>query len=305
MVKTGINSVKPFVLLSITAAMVTIVLKMVAWRMTGSVGLLSDALESFVNLAGAMMALAMITLAERPADDTHAFGHGKAEYFSSGFEGLLILIAAGSIAYSAVDRLLHPVELGKVGFALAVSTGASMVNFLTARTLLKVGQRENSITLEADAHHLMTDVWTSVGVIAGVAIARWSGLIWLDPLIALTVALNILHTGWKLLRRTAQGLMDAALPSTELARIKTALQDLCKDGVSYRNLKTRMGGRIVFITLDVMVPETWSVRQGHDCCERIESRLHQTIPYVHVTTHIEPSDDRITPEAQTTRTPLE
>ncbi|NTU53658.1 MAG: cation transporter [Chlorobiaceae bacterium] len=295
MVNTSSSSLKPFVLLSIAAALVTIVLKMAAWQMTGSVGLLSDALESFVNLAGALMALAMITLAERPADNSHAFGHGKAEYFSSGFEGLLILIAAVSIGYSAVDRLLHPMALEKVGLALAVSTGASMVNFLTARTLLTVGKRENSITLEADAHHLMTDVWTSVGVIAGVALAWWSGLSWLDPLIALTVALNILYTGWQLLQRTAQGLMDASLPSGELVRIETALQDLCKEGVSYRNLKTRMGGRIVFITLDVLVPESWSVRQGHDWCERIESRLRQTIPYCHVTTHLEPSGEALKP----------
>ena len=276
-------------LLSITAAVVTIALKMVAWRLTGSVGLLSDALESFVNLAGAMMALAMITLAERPADDSHAFGHGKAEYFSSGFEGLLILVAALSIGFSAVERLLHPRGLETVGVALAVSVCASVVNYLTARVLLNVGQRENSITLEADAHHLMTDVWTSVGVIAGVALAWWSGLGWLDPVIALVVALNILRTGWRLLQRTAEGLMDASLPPGQLAGIRAALEEICTKGVSYRNLKTRMGGSLVFITLDVIVPESWSVRQGHDWCERIESRLREKIPHAQVTTHLEPS----------------
>lgn len=289
MASTNNNSLKRFALLSIAAAIVTIVLKMVAWRLTGSVGLLSDALESFVNLAGAMMALAMITLAERPADDSHAFGHGKAEYFSSGFEGLLILIAALSIGVSAVERLLHPRALETIGLALAVSVGASMVNYLTARILLDVGKRENSITLEADAHHLMTDVWTSVGVIAGVALAWWSGLTWLDPVIALAVALNIIRTGWLLLRRTAQGLMDASLPSEQLADIIAALTELCRDGVNCRNLKTRMGGSFVFITLDVIVPEHWSVRQGHDWCERIESRLQQILPHAQVTTHLEPS----------------
>lgn len=289
MASTNNNSLKRFALLSIVAAIVTIVLKMVAWHLTGSVGLLSDALESFVNLAGAMMALAMITLAERPADDSHAFGHGKAEYFSSGFEGLLILIAALSIGVSAVERLLHPRALETIGLALAVSVGASVVNYFTARILLDVGKRENSITLEADAHHLMTDVWTSVGVIAGVALAWWSGLTWLDPLIALAVALNIIRTGWLLLRRTAQGLMDASLPSEQLAEISRALQELCTEGVRCHNLKTRMGGSFVFITLDVIVPEHWSVRQGHDWCERIESRLQQILPNAQVTTHLEPS----------------
>lgn len=286
--RTENNSLKRYVRLSITAAIVTIVLKMAAWRLTGSVGLLSDALESFVNLAGAMMALAMITLAERPADESHAFGHGKAEYFSSGFEGLLILIAAISIGVSAVERLLHPRGLETVGLALAVSAGASVVNYLTARTLMTVGRREHSITLEADAHHLMTDVWTSVGVIAGVALAWWSGLAWLDPLIALVVAANILTTGWRLLRRTADGMMDAALPPGRIAEIRSALQELCGETVSWQNLKTRMGGSLVFITLDVMVPEEWSVRQGHDWCERIESRLQQLIPNARVATHLEP-----------------
>ncbi|QEQ56698.1 cation diffusion facilitator family transporter [Chlorobium phaeovibrioides] len=284
------KSLKPFVLLSIIAAIVTIVMKMLAWRLTGSVGLLSDALESFVNLVGAMMALAMITLAERPADDSHPFGHGKAEYFSSGFEGLLIFIAALSIGFSAVDRLLHPRDLEIVGFALMVSAGASMVNYFTARTLLNVGRREHSITLEADAHHLMTDVWTSVGVIAGVALAWWSGWTWLDPVIALAVAINILRTGWHLLQRTAEGMMDASLPSDQLADIHTALKNISMDGVSCHNLKTRMGGSIVFITLDVMVPGNWSVQQGHDCCESIEAHLQKMLPHTHVTTHLEPSD---------------
>jgi cation diffusion facilitator family transporter len=216
--------------------------------------LLSDALESFVNLAGAMMALAMITLAERPADKSHTFGHGKAEFFSSGFEGLLILFASLSIGFSAVERLLHPRALETVGIALAISAGASLVNYLTARILLTVGRQKHSITLEADARHLMTDVCTSVGVIAGVALAWSSGLTWLDPLIALAVSINILRTGWHLLQKTAEGLMDASLPSEQVAEIRKAMQEICRDGVSCRNLKTRQGGCIVFISMDVLFP---------------------------------------------------
>lgn len=290
--RTGNNSLKPFVRLSIAAAIVTIVLKMAAWRLTDSVGLLSDALESFVNLAGAMMALAMITLAERPPDESHAFGHGKAEYFSSGFEGVLILVAALSISTSAVERLFNPRGLETVNVALAVSTMASLVNYLTARTLMTVGRREHSITLEADAHHLMTDVWTSAGVIAGVAIAWWSGIGWLDPVIALIVAANILRTGWRLIRRTADGMMDASLPPGQIAEIQSALQEICGKTVSWQNLKTRMGGSLVFITLDLLVPETWSIRQGHDWCERIETRLQEAIPNALVTTHLEPWPDK-------------
>jgi len=282
------NSLTRYVWLSITAALATIVLKMSAWWLTGSVGLLSDALESFVNLAGAIMALAMISLAERPADESHAFGHGKAEYFSSGFEGLLILIAALSIGYSAVERLLHPQALNAIGVALVISACAGVVNFFTARILLTVGRKEQSITLEADAHHLMTDVWTSVGVIVGVALAGWTGMTWLDPVIALVVAFNILSTGWRLLKRTAAGMMDASLPAGQIADINTSLQEICRDGVTFKNLRTRMGGNVVFITLDVLVPGNWSVQLGHEWCERIESILHKVVPHSFVTTHLEP-----------------
>ncbi|RXK88399.1 cation transporter [Chlorobaculum sp. 24CR] len=282
------HSLTRFVWLSITAAVVTIVLKMAAWRLTGSVGLLSDALESFVNLAGAMMALAMLTLAERPADESHAFGHGKAEYFSSGFEGLLILVAALGIGFSAVERLFNPQALHEVGPALAVSAVAGAVNYLTARTLLKVGEREHSITLEADARHLMTDVWTSVGVIGGVALVWLTGLWWIDPLIALVVAFNILFTGWQLLKRTADGMMDAALSADQIASINAALREVCGQEVSCKNLKTRLGGNVAFITLDVLVPASWSVQVGHDWCERIEAHLQTVVPNCRVTTHLEP-----------------
>jgi len=194
--------------LSIATALATILLKGVAWHLTGSVGLLSDALESFVNLAGALMALAMLSLAATPADENHAYGHGKAEYFSSAFEGFLILLAAVSIAYAAAQRLLSPQPLESVGVGLAVSVTASVLNLLTARILMGVGRQYQSITLEADAHHLLTDVWTSAGVIVGVGLVWLTGWLWLDPAIALLVAANIVWTGWQLLGRSAAGLMD-------------------------------------------------------------------------------------------------
>jgi cation diffusion facilitator family transporter len=201
-------SLKRYAWLSIAAALATILLKGLAWKLTGSVGLLSDAIESFVNLAGALMALWMITVAERPADDNHAYGHGKAEYFSSAFEGFLILVAAISIGYAAIDRLLNPQPIEAVGIGLLVSVVASVVNFATARVLMGVGRTHSSITLEADAQHLMTDVWTSVGVICGVGLVWLSGWLWLDPVIALLVAANIIWTGWQLLHRSAGGLVD-------------------------------------------------------------------------------------------------
>ena len=209
--------------LSIAAAIATIILKGVAWQMTGSVGLLSDAIESFVNLAGALMALWMLTLAALPADDDHAYEHGKAEYFSSAFEGFLILLAAFSIGYTAIERFMNPRPLEAVGIGLLVSVLASIINFATARILMRVGRERNSITLEADAHHLMTDVWTSAGVISGVGLVWFSGWLWLDPAIALLVAANIVWTGWQLMRRSADGLMDISLPNEKLAEIETVL----------------------------------------------------------------------------------
>ena len=205
-------SLKLYAWLSIGTALATILLKGVAWWLTCSVGLLSDALESIVNLAGAVMALAMITVAERPADERHAYGHGKAEYFSSGFEGLLILIAAISIGVTACERLLHAHPIEQVGVGLAVSVVASLLNLLTARILLSASRKNRSLTLEADAHHLMTDVWTSVGVIVAVGAVVATGWLWLDPVIALLVAANIVWTGWMLLRKSTKGLMDVSLP---------------------------------------------------------------------------------------------
>ena len=285
------TSLKRYAYLSIAAALATILLKGSAWWLTGSVGLLSDALESFVNLAGALMALAMLSLAETPADDTHAYGHGKAEYFSSAFEGFLILIAAASIGYAAVDRLLHPQALESVGIGLGVSVIASLINLATARILMKVGNKHNSITLEADAHHLFTDVWTSAGVIMGVGLVWLTGWLWLDPVIALLVAANIVWTGWQLLHRSASGLMDEAIPEEQVKAIETVLEDYRRQGLDFHALRTRQAGMRAFITLHVLVPGAWTVQQGHDWLERIEADIRDAVPQSHVTTHLEPRED--------------
>lgn len=282
---------KRYAWLSIAAALATILLKGVAWWMTGSVGLLSDALESFVNLAGALMALAMLTLAAMPADAEHAHGHGKAEYFSSAFEGFLIFAAALGIAYAAFDRLLHPQPLEAVGVGLGVSVLASLINLLTARTLMSVGREHHSITLEADAHHLYADVWTSAGVIVGVGLAWLSGWLWLDPVVALLVAANILWTGWRLLRRSADGLMDASLPAEQVAAIEAALADYRRQGLDYHALRTRQAGASAFVSLHVLVPGAWSVQTGHDWVERIEADIRAAVPRAHVSIHLEPMED--------------
>ncbi len=285
------DRLKRYAWLSIAAAIATILLKGLAWWLTGSVGLLSDALESFVNLAGALMALAMLTLAATPADERHAYGHGKAEYFSSAFEGFLILLAAVSIAYAAIDRFFHPQAIEAVGVGLLVSVVASLINLFAARELMKAGRAYNSITLEADAKHLMTDVWTSVGVIFGVGLVWLSGWLWLDPLIALLVAVNIVWTGWHLLQRSTSGLMDEALPEEQIQAIQSVLEKYRAQGLDFHALRTRQAGRHAFITLHVLVPGDWTVQRGHDQLELIEADIRATVPYSHLTTHLEPLDD--------------
>ncbi|HXU93011.1 MAG TPA: cation diffusion facilitator family transporter [Gallionella sp.] len=287
------TNLKRYVYLSIAAALSTILLKGVAWWLTGSVGLLSDALESFVNLAGALMALAMMSLAMVPADEDHAHGHGKAEYFSSAFEGFLILVAAGSIGYAAIERLLNPQALESVGIGLLVSVAASLINLFTARTLMSVGRKHNSITLEADAHHLLTDVWTSVGVIAGVGLVWLTGWLWLDPVIALLVAANIVWTGWQLLSRSASGLMDASIPEDQRKAVMKVLEGYRRQGLDFHALRTRQAGMRAFVTLHVLVPGAWTVQQGHDWLERIEADIRNAVPNAHVTTHLEPKEDPV------------
>lgn len=290
------TSLKRYAWLSICAALTTILLKGLAWKITGSVGLLSDALESVVNLAGAMMALAMITIAEQPADDHHAYGHGKAEYFSAGFEGLLILLAAIGIAVAAIERLRHPQPLEQLGIGLAVSVLASIVNLFTARILIAAGRKHRSMTLEADAQHLMTDVWTSAGVIAGVAAVALTGWLWLDPVLALLVALNIVWTGWKLLRRSTEGLMDVALPPAEHALVLDVLARYRQQGIDFHALRTRESGARRFVEVHVLVPGEWTIQRGHELAERLESDIRLTLPQTTVLTHLEPLDDPVSQE---------
>jgi cation diffusion facilitator family transporter len=287
------KSLNRYAWLSVGAALCTIVLKAFAWRLTDSVGLLSDAIESFVNLAGAVMALGMLSVAARPANDSHAYGHTKAEYFSSAFEGVLILAAAVWIAVEAVERLTDPRPIVSASIGLAVAALATAVNLATARILMSVGREAKSIALEADAHHLFTDVWTSIGVIAGVGLVWVTGWLWLDPTIALLVAANIVWTGWHLARRSAAGLMDASLPGAELKQIEAILAAYRQQGLEFHALRTRQAGSRAFVTMHVLVPGAWTVQQGHEWSERIEADLRRALPGVHVTTHIEPKEDPV------------
>lgn len=282
---------KRFAWLSIAAAVATILLKALAYWVTGSVGLLSDALESFVNLAGALMALAMLSLAARPPDANHAYGHGKAEYFSSGVEGGLILIAAISIGVAAVDRLLHPRALEQLGLGLGVSVVASLVNLGVSLVLMRAAKQYDSITLKANAHHLMTDVWTSAGVLVGVGAVAVTGWLWLDPAVALLVAANIVWTGVRIVHASVLGLMDTALPPEEQAAIAAVLDGHVSDEVNYHALRTRQAGPRRFVSVHVLVPGAWSVKRGHDLVEKIEADLRAALPMLSVETHLEPLED--------------
>jgi cation diffusion facilitator family transporter len=285
------SSLTRFASLSIAAALVTMALKAIAYWLTGSVGLLSDALESLVNLAGAVMALAMLSVAARPADEDHAYGHGKAEYFSAGAEGAMIVIAAVSIAVAAVDRLLHPRPLEQVGLGLAVSVGASLVNLFVALILRRAARAHRSVTLDASSHHLLTDVWTSAGVLVGVAAVALTGWLVLDPIVALAVAANIVFTGGRILRDSVAGLMDTALPPAELALLRELLDRYAAEGIEYHALRTRRSGARRFVSVHVLVPPDWSVQQGHDLLERIEAEIRRALPPVTVDTHLEPLGD--------------
>ena len=277
--------------LSIAAAVVTIALKSFAYWITGSVGLLSDAVESLVNLVAAIFALAMLTIAARPPDEGHPWGHSKAEYFAGGIEGTLIFIAAISIAVAAAERLLHPRGLGQTGLGLVVCGVASLVNLIVSRVLLRVGKRARSIALEADARHLMTDVWTSVGVIGGVSAVAVTGWQPLDPIVAFAVAANILWSGYHLVHRSVAGLMDTALPKDELALVVGAIEKHRADRVEYHALRTHRAGSRRFVSVHVLVPERWTVREGHDLVETIEAEIRSRLEDVTVNTHLEPIED--------------
>ncbi|MFT3737031.1 MAG: cation diffusion facilitator family transporter [Rhodocyclaceae bacterium] len=277
-----------YISLSIAAAVATITLKLFAWWISGSVGLLSDALESFVNLVGASFALWMIQIASAPPDADHPYGHSKAEYFSSGFEGMLIFAAAALILWSAIPRLLTPAPLESLGLGLWLSAGSTALNFMVSRLLSRAGQRLHSVALEADARHLMTDVWTTLGVIAGLIAVALTGWLWLDALIAIGVALHILFEGWKLMRTATGGLMDESLPDEDLGCIDRALSDFRAQGASFLHLKTRRAGSTRFVHLTVQVPGDWRVDVAHDLLDRVEARIADVLQGAQVSTHLEP-----------------
>lgn len=286
------SSLTRYAWLSIAAAVFTIGLKTTAWLITDSVGLLSDALESLVNLAAAIFALVMLTVAARPPDDEHMFGHDKAEYFSSGMEGGLIVVAAVGIAVPAISRLITPQPIEQVNIGLILSAVAGVVNLAVGRILLKAGRTHNSITLEADARHLMTDVWTSVAVLGGVAAVVLTGWQRLDPIIALLMAAHIVGSGIRLLWRSAHGLMDRALPAEQMAQIEEILEKYCTGNVRYHALRTRQSAGRSFVSVHVLVPGKWSVQEGHDLVEQMEQEIRTVLPTtVSTFTHIEPVED--------------
>jgi len=278
--------------LAIGAAVATIVLKVLAWRITGSVGLLSDALESGVNLVAAIAALVALWVASKEPDDEHAYGHGKAEYFSSGLEGTLIVVAAALIAWTAIPRLVDPVELEAVGIGTLVSLAASAVNLAVALVLLRASRLHRSITLEASGRHLLTDVWTSVGVVVAVVAIAFTGWMRLDPVIALLVAANIIWTGYRLIDRSIHGLLDTAIPETELAVVQDILARYEQPGaVQTHALRTRQAASRRFVSFHVMVKDDWSVGHGHRLLEQIERDIRAALPHTTVFTHLESIDD--------------
>lgn len=281
-----------FAWLSIFAAVATIGLKAGAYFLTGSVSLLSDALESVINLAAAIIALSMLKLAARPPDEEHAFGHDKAEYFASGIEGTLILFAAVGIIYAAVVRLFAPQPIEQVGIGLIIIIVATLINLVVGQILVRVGKKNRSITLEADGHHLMTDVWTSVGVIVGVWIVHLTGWLYLDSIVALFVAANIIRVGIKLMRRSTLGLMDTAISLEKQKYVRQVLDRYAKErGIEYHALRTRRAAARSFISVHILVPGTWTVHEGHGLLEEIEADIRQDIEGAIVFTHLESLDD--------------
>lgn len=285
------KSARSYALLSIGAAVLTIALKFGAYLMTGSVGLLSDALESGVNLVTAVVALWAVTYAARPPDEKHAFGHTKAEYFSSGVEGALILVAAASIAVAAWQRLFNPQPLEQIGLGLGLSLVATAVNGGVALVLLRAGRRLRSVTLRADAHHLLTDVWTSAGVVVGVLLVNVTGWLVLDPIVALFVAANIVWAGFRLLGETGSGLLDSSLPATEQRIILDIFAPYEQKGIVFHALRTRVAGSRRFVSFHVLVPGEWTVQRGHELCEEIELAIIKALPGSHLMTHLEPLED--------------
>jgi len=282
-------SLTRFAWLSIAAALVTIALKTTAYGITGSVGLLSDAAESLVNLLAAVVALIALRVSVRPADHNHHYGHGKAEYFSAGIEGLMIFVAAAVIMISAVERFLHPAGLERLGVGIAVSAAASVINAVVGVYLLRMGRAHRSVTLVADGKHLITDVWTSVGVIVGVLLVALTGRERLDPVVAVLVGLNILVTGYRLISQSVTSLLDAALPAEDVARIDRVLDGRRTDEIDFVELRTRESGRHRFVSLTVRVPGAWTVERGHDVADDVERAIAHALPDCAVQTHLEPN----------------
>jgi cation diffusion facilitator family transporter len=281
-----------FAWLSIAAAITTIALKTFAWYVTGSVGLLSDALESLVNLAAAVLALCMLRLASAPPDEDYPYGMSKAEYLSAGIEGALIVLAAGGILVTAIPRLLAPEPLDAPLLGLGVSFAASLINLGVALVLMRAGRRHDSITLEADGRHLMTDVWTSAGVIAGVALVYLTGWLRLDPLVALAVALHIVWTGVGLVRRSVAGLLDAAIGHDDQNEVTKIFNEYSRRyAVKFHAFRTRRAGMRRFMSFHLLVPDEWSVARAHQLSEEIEERIRSLVPNAGVLVHIEPISD--------------
>lgn len=286
------ESLKKFIYLSIAAAVVTILLKFYAFYLTGSMGFFSDALESFVNLFAAVVALIMLTISAKPADKEHEYGHSKAEYFSSAIEGALIVLAALSILRSAVPRLFEPKPLTNIGRGLLFSVAASLVNLAVSLVLIHNGKKKHSLVLEADGKHLMTDVWTSAGVIVGILVVRFTGIYIFDPIIAIVVAINIIYTGYQLISRSASGLMDASISEEAVKKITAYLDSLKAENIEYHSLMTRQAGQRMFISVHLLVPGWWTVKKGHDYADLIEQSIENMFEEpVNVSTHIEPLDD--------------
>lgn len=282
-----------FLWLSVATALATVAIKSLAAYLTNSVGLWSDAAESTVNLVAALVAAWAIRLSAKPADHNHDFGHGKAEYVSAGVEGSLIFVAAAAIIYSAIGRLMKPEPLEQLGIGLAISVLASLLNLGVGLALLRAGRAHRSITLEADGKHLLTDVWTSVGVLVGIGLVALTGWVPLDPIVAIGVGINILFTGYKLVRRSVVGLLDAALPEDELAIVSAVLAHTCADPtVEVTELRTRESGRQRFVYATLEVPGSWTVQHSHDIADEVEAAVDAALPGTITFIHIEP-----TPEA--------
>jgi cation diffusion facilitator family transporter len=277
--------------LSVATSIVTIVLKFLAYYLTGSVGLLSDAVEAVVNIVAAMIALGVLAYSAAAPDREHNFGHEKAQYFSSGIEGALIFVAAGAIVWAAVPRLMAPQPIEQVGLGIVLSILASLANAGCAWLMLRAAREHRSITLEADARHLLTDVWTTAGVIVGLLLVQWTGWLRLDPLVAIAVAVQILWTGWSLMSRSFQGLMDRAIPEDDRAAIVAILERLRYEGCDYHALRTRVSGAKSFVDVHVLVPGSMTVQQGHDMAEALENEVRERLPHVELLTHLEPLED--------------